>query len=133
MARMSSSSPVSTSAPRQPHRAPSSPGNVVPARAVPRRHHYRPGDRRLALALPAAALLLALAIWPLLQLGSMSLHQLDPGTINQDWPFAGFDNFANVFAEPGFAKVVGNTLVFVVIVTGIGLVGGFANQEAQEN
>ena len=56
----------------------------------------------------------------------MSLHELNPGTINQAWPFAGFDNFANVFAEPGFAKVVGNTLVFVVIVTGIGLVGGFA-------
>lgn len=84
------------------------------------------GDRRLALAVPAAALLLALAIGPLAALGAMSVHDVTSATLNKSWPFIGLDNFAQLFADPGFPRVVGSTLLFVVIVTGLGLVGGFA-------
>ncbi|WP_395244075.1 carbohydrate ABC transporter permease [Agromyces sp. MMS24-K17] len=47
-------------------------------------------------------------------------------TLNSPWPFVGLDNYAELFASPEFLRVVGNTLAFVVIVTGLGMVGGFA-------
>lgn len=80
----------------------------------------------MALALPAAALIVALAIWPLMQLGSMSVHEVTSATLNNSWSFAGWQNFIDLFTQPGFVRVVGNTLAFVVVVTVIGLVGGFA-------
>jgi multiple sugar transport system permease protein len=114
-----------SSDPRQPSRVPSSPGLVVPARAAKRRR-VRFGDRRLALAVPAAAQLLAHAIWPLVQLGSMSVHEVTGSTLNGDWAFVGFDNYAALFASPDFPRAVINTLAFVLIVTVIGIVAGFA-------
>ncbi|KQW08125.1 hypothetical protein ASC66_04090 [Leifsonia sp. Root4] len=91
-----------------------------------RRHGQRLGDQRLALALPAAALILILAIWPLIQLAVMSVNDVTSATLNSDWGFIGAANFSELFADPGFPRVVANTLIFVVIVTAIGLVGGFA-------
>lgn len=117
--------PLSSSGPRQPHRGPSSPGTIPAGAASRRRRSTRLGDRRLALAIPAAALILVLAIWPLVQLGSMSVHDVTGATLNGDWAFVGVDNFVRVFTDPDFARVALNTLVFVVVVTGIGLVGGF--------
>lgn len=84
------------------------------------------GDRRLALALPAAAILVALALWPLVQLGSMSLHEVTAATLNRDWLFIGLENYTRLFASPDFPRAVGNTLVFVAVVTVLGMVGGFA-------
>ncbi|MFF5233376.1 carbohydrate ABC transporter permease [Dactylosporangium sp. NPDC000521] len=95
----------------------------VPARRG--RRHGRTTDRRIALATPAGALLLALAVWPLVQLGSMSLHAVSAATLNSQWDFVGLDNYATMLSEPGFGRVVVNTLAFVVIVTVIGMVGGF--------
>lgn len=124
---MSSSTPpldVSPGVSRQPDRAPSPSGLHGRAGAVPRRQ--RLGDRRLALAIPAAALILVLAIWPLIQLGVMSVNDVTSATLNGEWTFTGVANFTELFANPGFPRVVTNTLIFVVIVTTIGLVGGFA-------
>jgi multiple sugar transport system permease protein len=108
--------------------APPPPGRL-PAGAAPRRRGRigrRFGDRRLALALPAAALLAALAVWPLVQLTRMSLNDVTAATLNRDWTFVGFGNYASLFADPGFPAVVGNTLIFVLVVTVLGMVGGFA-------
>ena len=107
------------------HRGPVSTG-ILPSGPASRRAALRTGDRRLAFALPAAALLLALSVWPLVQLASMSLHEVTSATINSEWLFVGLGNFGDLVAQPGFARVVGNTAVFVVVVTVLGLVGGFA-------
>ncbi|MFF2051240.1 carbohydrate ABC transporter permease [Leifsonia sp. NPDC058194] len=86
----------------------------------------RLGDRRLALALPAAALLAALAIWPLTQLVRMSVNDVTAATLNRDWDFIGLGNYQTIVADPDFASVVVNTLLFVVVVTALGMLGGFA-------
>ncbi|WP_157416233.1 carbohydrate ABC transporter permease [Agromyces allii] len=91
-----------------------------------RRRPARLGDRRIALATPAVAVLLALAVWPLVQLGSMSVHEVTSATLNGDWAFIGGANFAAVFAQPDFGRVALNTLAFVTVVTVLGVVGGFA-------
>src|SRR3954452_2292427 len=106
------------SSPRGFAHEPSSSGHAIPTR---RATHRR--DRRLAFALPAAALLLALAIWPLVQLGVMSVHDVTAATLNGDWAFTGLDNFSAVLHEPELTSVVLNTLAFVVAVTGIGMLG----------
>lgn len=108
---------------RRPTGAPSSPDRVPAGRGSrPASRH----DRRWAFALPAAAVLLALAIWPLAQLVSMSLHDVTAATLNGTWDAVGLGNLADLVREPGFGRVVANTLAFVVVVTGIGMVGGFA-------
>jgi multiple sugar transport system permease protein len=88
-------------------------------------HQGNPRRGRLLFALPAAALLLVMAIWPLVQLGWMSLHEVTAASLNRDWTFLGFENYRRLFADPDFWGGVGNTLVFVVLVTAIGMIGGF--------
>ena len=56
----------------------------------------------------------------------MSVHDVTAATLNSDWVFVGFDNYAKLFANPDFPRTVVNTLAFVLIVTVIGIVGGFA-------
>ncbi len=56
----------------------------------------------------------------------MSASDVTSATLNQPWEFVGLDNFSALVANPEFGRVVVNTLVFVAVVTGIGLVGGFA-------
>lgn len=56
----------------------------------------------------------------------MSTHDVTSATLNKPWQFIGLQNFLDLIANPDFGRVVVNTLAFVVIVTGIGLVGGFA-------
>jgi ABC-type sugar transport system permease subunit len=71
-------------------------------------------------------LIAVLAIWPLIQLGVMSVNDVTGATLNGEWQFVGLANFTALFADPEFARVVVNTLIFVTVVTVIGLVGGFA-------
>jgi len=89
------------------------------------RGRRRGAGARLAFALPAAALLLALAVWPVVQLARMSLHEVTGATLNHEWDFIGFDNYTALFDSPDFRHVVTNTLAFVVVVTVLGMVGGF--------
>jgi multiple sugar transport system permease protein len=55
----------------------------------------------------------------------MSVNDVTSGTLNRPWSFIGGDNFAALFADPNFPRIVGSTLAFVVVVTLIGMVGGF--------
>jgi len=101
-------------------------GPTSPVRAGRGRRSRRAPDRRLALALPAGALLAALAVWPLVQLGRMSLHAVSAATLNGTWERIGLDNYTAMLHDPEFGRVVANTLTFVVVVTVLGMVGGFA-------
>ena len=81
--------------------------------------------QRLAFALPAAALLAALALWPIFQLMRMSVHEVTGATLNGTWLPVGFQNFRDLFASPDFPSVMKNTIAFVVVVTLLGMLGGF--------
>jgi ABC-type sugar transport system permease subunit len=100
-------------------------GTTAPARVRRSRLPGRATDRRLALALPAGALLLALAVWPLVQLGRMSLHEVTAATLNSPWAFVGLDNYRALLDNPDVGRVAVNTLAFVLVVTVLGMVGGF--------
>ncbi|MBU5421768.1 sugar ABC transporter permease [Cellulomonas hominis] len=100
-------------------------GSSAPARVRRGRRPGRPADRRLALALPAGALLIALAVWPLVQLGRMSLHEVTAATLNSSWAFVGLDNYSALLGGPDIGRVALNTLAFVVVVTLLGMAGGF--------
>lgn len=113
---------VGTSAPPR-HGGPFSSGSS-PARTASR-GLGDPRRSRLLFALPAAGLIAAMALWPLVQLGWMSLHEVTAVTLNNVWTFIGIENYRELFADPDFWDVVGNTLTFVVVVTGLGMVGGF--------
>jgi len=104
----------------------SSPPGSRPAGTTRARRGPAASDRRLAFALPAAALLAALAVWPLLVLGRMSVSAVTGATLNREWEFVGFANYAQLLADPDFTKVVVNTVAFVVVVTALGMTGGFA-------
>ena len=66
-----------------------------------------------------------MAVWPLLQLGWMSLNQVTAASLNGTWDFIGALNYRDLFADPDFWPVVANTVAFVVVVTGLGMAGGF--------
>lgn len=93
----------------------------------------RPGLRRsatkrkkLAFALPAGIFLLVFSFFPLAQLGRMSVSDVTSRSLNQSWEFVGTDNFVGSAAQGSLFPALGNTVVFVLIVTIIGLVGGLA-------
>ncbi|SEB59911.1 multiple sugar transport system permease protein [Paramicrobacterium humi] len=97
----------------------------APAAAPPRAARRRPSKRRkLAFALPAAVFLLVFSFYPLAQLLRMSVSDVTTRTLNQAWEFVGGDNFAASAAQGSLWPALGNTFVFVLVVTGIGLVGG---------
>lgn len=56
----------------------------------------------------------------------MSVHEVTGATLNRDWEFVGLGNFAALFAGPDFPQVLLNTVVFVLVVTVLGMAGGFA-------
>lgn len=92
----------------------------------PTRRRGRLGSSRLGFALPAGVLVAALAVWPLIQLVRMSLNDVTGATLNREWEFVGLANYQALFASPEFGRVVINTAAFVVVVTVLGMIGGFA-------
>ena len=92
----------------------------------PRSARRRNGNRRrkLAFALPAGVFLLIFSFFPLAQLARMSVSDVSARTLNQPWEFVGFDNFVGSATQGSLFPAFGNTVVFVLIVTGIGLIGG---------
>ena len=92
----------------------------------PRSSRRRNGNRRrkLAFALPAGVFLLIFSFFPLAQLARMSVSDVSARTLNQPWEFVGFDNFVGSATQGSLFPAFGNTVVFVLIVTGIGLIGG---------
>jgi multiple sugar transport system permease protein len=81
---------------------------------------------RLSYVLPAAIFLGVLSFYPLFQLVRMSLSAVTSANLNDNWAFVGFANFVADAQNPVFWQALGNTAIFVVIVTVLSLVGGFA-------
>jgi multiple sugar transport system permease protein len=75
------------------------------------------------LGLPTAYLLV-LGIFPLGELVDMSLHNVTASNIQHGWRFDGLSNFGSVLHAPSFRAVLANTLIFVAIVTIVGIGGG---------
>jgi len=69
-------------------------------------------------------LLALLNIYPLVQLVRMSVSDVTATTLNTSWEFTGFDNLVAGFTSGQDSEALRRTLVFVVIVTGLGMVGG---------
>ncbi|WP_061964217.1 carbohydrate ABC transporter permease [Demequina aurantiaca] len=80
--------------------------------------------RQLLFAAPAAVFLTIFAIYPLLQLMRMSVSDVTVSTLNDPWQYSGLENFQTDFASPAFGETVLNTVIFVTIVTLLGLAGG---------
>ena len=101
------------------------PGRVPTFAGRPPRR--RSGNRKkLAFALPAGVFLLIFSFFPLFQLARMSVSDVTARTLNSPWDFVGLDNFVGSATQGSLVPAFGNTVVFVLIVTGIGLVGGLA-------
>ncbi|MEJ5943773.1 sugar ABC transporter permease [Pseudokineococcus basanitobsidens] len=75
--------------------------------------------------LPAALFLLLFSVYPLVQLLRMSVSDVTSRTLGGSWDFVGLDNLSRTLASGG-SDAVWRTLVFVAVVTALGMVGGFA-------
>ena len=94
------------------------------ALAAPPRRPARRRSRHWLYILPAAIFLGALSIYPLIQLGRMSVSAVTVRNLFGEWPFVGLQNFADGWTDGSIPAGLGRTLVFVAIVTGLGLVVG---------
>jgi multiple sugar transport system permease protein len=91
---------------------------------VPLRRRRRRFDRRWLGVIPAVILLGVLSFYPLTQLVRMSVSAVTTATLDADWPFIGFGNIVAGWQQGDLQIGIANTLLFVVIVTVLGLVGG---------
>ncbi len=108
-------------------RAPSGAVAAPPSPPVRRRRHATARQRQqLLFLLPAALFLAVFSMFPLLQLGRMSVSRVGVDTLGGEWEFVGLANVIQNFGAGAFGGVVLNTVVFVGIVTTIGLLGGLA-------
>ena len=85
-----------------------------PAVPVPR---WSRGAGRLPylLMLPCLVVIAVLLLWPLVQIGVMSLYDLD--SVRQvrgdrEWPWAGLANYRDILTDPFFHTVLRNTVLF---------------------
>jgi multiple sugar transport system permease protein len=80
--------------------------------------------RKWPYVLPAFVLLALLSIYPLIQLVRMSLSSVSLQTLNQSWPFVALQNFIDGFQSGVLWQGLGYTVIFVIVVTILGLVVG---------
>jgi multiple sugar transport system permease protein len=92
----------------------------------PRAHSSTRQRQQFLFMMPAAIFLAVFSIFPLFQLMRMSVSAIDISTLRGDWEFVGLANVIKNFGDGAFGGVVLNTLMFVGIVTVIGLAGGLA-------
>lgn len=72
--------------------------------------------------------LAAFAIVPLAQLVRIATSDVTVATlVRGGWDFVGLDNFVAVVTDPGFAAILTNTILFVGIVSVLGLLGGLVS------
>lgn len=83
-------------------------------------------DPRWLSLVPAALFLGALALFPLVQLVRLAVSDVQIRQLNGDWDFIGLANFAEGLGSGALSGSLGRTLVFVAIVTALGLAGGVA-------
>ncbi|HWI30064.1 MAG TPA: sugar ABC transporter permease [Microbacterium sp.] len=94
---------------------------LAPASAPPRR---RRRSRQWLYILPAGIFLAALSIYPLVQLVRMSLSDVSVQNLHGEWPFVGLQNFIDGLEAGTLQAGLGRTLVFVSLVTALGLAIG---------
>ncbi len=82
-------------------------------------------ERRLAyiLVTPALAIILAIALFPLLYAIWLSFQEI---IINQSSSFVGLQNYVEMFQDPDFHSALRNTTVFTVLSVSLELVAGMA-------
>jgi multiple sugar transport system permease protein len=93
-------------------------------RVLPKRRRGLRGRSRFVFAAPGIALLAIFSIYPIYLLLKMSISEVTTGTLNQAWPTVGFQNFAALLAGTDVVPAATNTVVFVIIVTVVGVIGG---------
>ncbi len=84
------------------------------------------GDRTAGLAplvviAPAALLIVATILTPIVMSGWISLHSWSLLTPIGDMQWVGFDNYAQILRDPTFLRALNNTLVFAAAIVGIGI------------
>ncbi|GAA1187600.1 ABC transporter permease subunit [Nesterenkonia xinjiangensis] len=90
------------------------------------RRGFQNSRRHLVFLIPAAAFMAAFAVYPLLQLAWMSVHDVTQATLNvPGWEFVGLENFIRGFTAGESAAAVNRTLVVVAVVTTAGMLLGF--------
>ena len=92
-----------------------------------RRRRVRPGRALTpyALLLPAVAVIVAVLGYPLYQLVALSFQQYGLfELIAHDGTWIGFDNYATIFRDEEFWRVLGRTVVFTVVNVGLTMVLG---------
>ncbi len=100
-------------------------GRAVSAASNRRRRRSRVPAEAL-FVLPAVLYLAALAFYPFFELVRMSVSQVTSDNIFQAWPFIGLDGIRTVAATADFREAALNTLIYVTLVVGVGLLGGLA-------
>lgn len=95
-------------------RSPAGPGTRIRAMARSRR----------VFLLPAAVFLGLFSLYPLWTLVRMAFSAVTSATLNREWELVGFENFARGFESGATQAAVGRTLVFVLVVTVLGMVIG---------
>lgn len=105
------------------------------APSIAHHHEHRPSSAprrsrrvptRWGYLLPATVFLGALSLFPLIQLVRLAVSDVQVRQLHGDWPFVGLQNFFDGFVSGVLTDSLGRTLIFVAIVTALGLVGGVA-------
>jgi multiple sugar transport system permease protein len=63
--------------------------------------------------------------YPLVQLVRMSLADVTIATLQHAWAYVGLQNYRQAFDSPVFGQALDHTIIFVVLVFGVGMAGGF--------
>lgn len=93
---------------------------AVPLTQAPTARRGRSMARRgLIFAAPAALLLLAIYIIPILVLSVFSVTDYQLGALS--FGFVGLENFANAFSDPVFLRALWNTALYALIVIPLGV------------
>lgn len=79
----------------------------------------------LGFGIPAAVVLLAVALYPMVVLFRMSVSDVGPTNIIGDWPFVGVDNFMAMLQNAALWQAVGRTLLLSAVLLASNLVLGF--------
>lgn len=83
--------------------------------------------RHAVFLLPAVIYLGALSIYPLVNLLIMSVSKVDAGNIVKgSWPFVGLGNIVQLLHQSDFQQSFPITVVYVLVVVGVGMIGGLA-------
>lgn len=98
------------------------PGTPSPSRRR-RRVSLHASERRTAwmMMAPTIAVILAVALLPILDTVWLSLHR---ASVTETGGFAGLDNFEFLFSDPAFLEAIKNTAIFTVVSVAIELVLG---------